>query len=122
MRLVDCRIDLSHNCIDEAAALVLASNLGYNSFLTSLDISHNPIGCKAARAFLRGLTLRNGQARPFPHLRHDWAHPCHTCTGTGLAPSNICTGTGRPLLPEPPRRETRQTERASVCVDLRGTG
>ena len=21
-----------------------------------------------------------------PHLHRDWAHPCHTCAGTGLAP------------------------------------
>ena len=27
---------------------------------------------------------------PRPHLHRDWAHPCHICTGTGLAPPHGC--------------------------------
>ena len=30
---------------------------------------------------------------PLPHVRQDWAHLRHICTGTGLAPPNICNGT-----------------------------
>ncbi len=26
---------------------------------------------------------------PLPHLRRDWAHPCHICTGTGLTPAFV---------------------------------
>ena len=26
---------------------------------------------------------------PCPHLRRDWAHPCHICIGTGLTPGQI---------------------------------
>jgi hypothetical protein len=33
-----------------------------------------------------------------PHPRRDWAHPCHICTGTGLAPATSAPGLGSPLL------------------------
>ncbi len=35
---------------------------------------------------------------PQSHLRRDWAHDCHICTGTGPTPCHICAGTasGRP--------------------------
>jgi hypothetical protein len=41
-----------------------------------------------------------------PHLHRDWAHPCHTCAGTGLAPltsaprldSPLPHGLGSPLV------------------------
>ena len=32
-------------------------------------------------------------AHPPPHLRRDWARPCHICTRTWLTPCLICTGT-----------------------------
>ena len=31
-----------------------------------------------------------------PHLRRDWAHPCHIRTGTGLAPATSAPGPGSP--------------------------
>ncbi len=34
---------------------------------------------------------------PLPHLRRDWAHPCHICTGTGLAPATSAPRLGAPL-------------------------
>ena len=36
----------------------------------------------------------SGLGSPPPHLRRDWAHPCHICAGTGLTPCHVCTGTG----------------------------
>ncbi len=33
-----------------------------------------------------------------PRLRHDRAHPCHICTGTGLTPPTSAPGLGSPLL------------------------
>jgi hypothetical protein len=32
-----------------------------------------------------------------PHLHRDWAHPCHICTGTGLAPVTSAPGLGSPV-------------------------
>jgi hypothetical protein len=29
-----------------------------------------------------------------PHLRRDWAHPCHICAGTGLTPATSAPGLG----------------------------
>ena len=29
-----------------------------------------------------------------PHLRRDWARPCHICTGTGLTPATSAPGLG----------------------------
>ncbi len=34
---------------------------------------------------------------PLPHLRRDWAHPCHICAGTGLTPATSAPGLGSPL-------------------------
>ncbi len=31
--------------------------------------------------------LLQGLGSPLPHLRRDWAHPCHICAGTGRVPS-----------------------------------
>jgi hypothetical protein len=39
-------------------------------------------------------TVRPGLGSPLPHLRRDWAHPCHIRTRTGLTPCHIGTGTG----------------------------
>jgi hypothetical protein len=30
-------------------------------------------------------SLQQALARPCPHLRRDWAHPAHICTGTEWA-------------------------------------
>jgi hypothetical protein len=65
---VGCSLDVSHNAIDESEALVLASNLFYNSQLRSLSVAHNPIGSKAARAFLRAQVMRKGSGQP-EHVR-----------------------------------------------------
>ncbi len=32
-----------------------------------------------------------------PHLRRDWAHPCHICAATGLTPATSAPGLGSPL-------------------------
>ena len=46
----------------------------------------------------RALRRRHGSQRrgPQPHLRRDWAHPIHICTGTGLAPPTSAAGLGSP--------------------------
>ena len=33
----------------------------------------------------------------FRHLHRGWAHPCHICAGTGLAPAAFAPGLGSPL-------------------------
>jgi hypothetical protein len=33
---------------------------------------------------------------PVPHLRRDWAHPCHICTGTGPTHATSAPGPGSP--------------------------
>ncbi len=61
-----------------------------------------------------------------PHLRRDWAHPCHICTGTGRAPATSAPGLGllvwgQVLACEPevhqgrqlPRRHERPQEHAA---------
>ena len=35
-----------------------------------------------------------GLGSPLPHLRRDWAHPCHICAGTGLSPATSAPGPG----------------------------
>jgi hypothetical protein len=50
---------------------------------------------------LDGLTPANICAgtswpHPRPHLRRDWAHPCHICTATGLTPPTSAPGLGVP--------------------------
>jgi hypothetical protein len=48
--------------------------------------SHIPGACASAE----------GLGSPHPHLRRDWAHPCHICTGTGLAPAHLQRDWARP--------------------------
>jgi hypothetical protein len=43
------------------------------------------------------VTSAPGLGSPLSHLRRDWAHPCHICTGTGLAPATSALGLGSPL-------------------------
>ena len=50
-------------------------------------------------------TSAPGLGPPLPHLRRDWAHPAHLCTGTGLTPPTTAPGQGSP---RPPRRERRR--------------
>ena len=33
-----------------------------------------------------------GLGSPLPHLRRDWAHPCHICAGTGPTPATSAPG------------------------------
>ena len=37
-----------------------------------------------------------------PHLHRDWTHPCHICTGTGLAPATSAPGLGVHVVPSSP--------------------
>jgi hypothetical protein len=37
-------------------------------------------------------TSAPGMGSPLPHLRRDWAHPCHICTGTALTPATSAPG------------------------------
>ena len=37
-----------------------------------------------------------GASRCRPHLRRDWARPCHICAGTGLAPATSAPGLSSP--------------------------
>ena len=39
-------------------------------------------------------TSAPGRGSPLPHLRRDWARPCHICAGTGFFPAHICAGAG----------------------------
>jgi hypothetical protein len=51
-------------------------------------------------------TSAPGMGSPLPRLHQDWAHPCHICAATGLAPSHICTGTGLTAATSAPRLRT----------------
>ena len=42
------------------------------------------------------LKLEVGRRSPLPHLRRDWAHPAHICTGTALTPPTSAPGLGSP--------------------------
>ncbi len=42
-------------------------------------------------------TSAPGLGSRLPHLLRDWAHPCHICSGTGLAPPTSAPGLGPPL-------------------------
>ena len=42
-----------------------------------------------------------GRGSPLPHLRRDWAHPCHICAGTGLTPATFTLGLGSPVASAP---------------------
>jgi hypothetical protein len=46
-------------------------------------------------------TSAPGLGSSLPHLRRDWAHPCHICAGTGLTPPTSAPGprTGRTTSP-----------------------
>jgi hypothetical protein len=53
------------------------------------------VGCGDVHA-----CARRGDApgtRPLPHLHRDWAHHCHICTRTGLAPSTSAPAFGPPI-------------------------
>lgn len=54
------RLDIQHNEIDGIAALMIADTLRHsNSHLTSLDLSHNPIGRSACEAVMAALSQNN---------------------------------------------------------------
>jgi hypothetical protein len=38
-----------------------------------------------------------GLGSSLPHLRRDWAHPCHICAGTGLSPATSALRLGSAL-------------------------
>ena len=42
-------------------------------------------GKRATRTCTGHSTFAPELGAPLPHLHRDWAHPCHSCTGTGLA-------------------------------------
>jgi hypothetical protein len=46
-------------------------------------------------------TSAPGLGSPMPHLRRDWAHPCHICAGTRLGRCHIFTGTPWRSAPRP---------------------
>ena len=55
-------------------------------------IAERPIAANHFRRY-------SARAPTLPHMHRDWAHPCHICTGTGLAPDgpcHICTRMGLP--------------------------
>ncbi len=47
-----------------------------------------------------------GKTGPYPvslpHLHQNWAHPCHICTGTGLAAATSAAEQGSPMTTSPP--------------------
>ena len=50
-------LDLQHNNIDGVAAIMIADALrDDNKHLTSLDLSHNPLGRKACESVMRALS------------------------------------------------------------------
>ena len=42
-------------------------------------------------------TSAPGLGSPQPLMHRDWAHPCHICTGAGLAPTTSAPGLASPL-------------------------
>jgi hypothetical protein len=50
--------------------------------------------CRSVKYAQRGAVDLLVFAGDPPHLRRDWARPCHICPGTGLSPYHICPGTG----------------------------
>ena len=84
-----------------------------------------------ARTGLTPATSAPGLGPPLPHLRRDWAHPCHIGTATGLAlhflPAahlwpDVCRATCVGALRSPPaiqiaiqRRRPSGAARASEC-------
>jgi hypothetical protein len=56
----------------------------------------------AAASAPRQGRLLPASAHPSPHLRRDWAHPCHICAGTRLTRATSAPGLGspRPHLPQ----------------------
>ena len=53
-------LDLQHNGIDGVAAIMIADALrDSNKHLTSLDLSHNPLGRKACESVMRALTTNS---------------------------------------------------------------
>jgi hypothetical protein len=59
------------------------------------------------------IRLRLGS--PLPHLRRDWAHRCHICTGTGLTAATSALGLGSPL----PHLHRDCTQREQSPVQMR---
>jgi hypothetical protein len=65
-------------------------------FVAGLASAHGNRASEPADARALGRWEVGAPAARRPHLHRDWAHPCHICAGTGLAPSHICTGPGSP--------------------------
>ena len=56
-----------------------------------------PVRGESPAARLPHATAAPGLRSPPPHLHRDWAHPCHSCTGTGLTPATSAQCTHRSL-------------------------
>ena len=59
-----------------------------------LTVQRNP--CRAADI------ARQDRSVSLLHLHQNWAHPCHICTGTGLAAATSATEQGSPMTTSPP--------------------
>ena len=85
--------------------------------------SRCPASWRAVGRSPRAATSAPGLGSPRPHLRRDWAHPCHICTGTGLTPATSAPGLGRScgglwtaVVPgELPDVHTADARQARVC-------
>ena len=49
---------------------------------------------------------------PLPHLRRDWAHRCHICTGAGLIAATSAPGLDSPL----PHLHRDWAHRCHICT------
>jgi hypothetical protein len=57
-------------------------------------------------------TSAPGLGSPLPHLRRDWARPCHICTWTGLSSATSAPGLGSAL----PHLHRDWAHRSHVCT------
>ena len=71
---------------------------GFTALLVVAALVAASLMTEGSSGSLSAVTACNGtgfaSARSAPHLRRDWARPCHICAGTALTPCHICAGTG----------------------------
>ena len=81
------------------AATFLDLSLRFLWTLSIMPSTINPFEL-LTQSELAGMCAAAAAPAPLPHLRRDWAHPCHICAGIGLASVRrvrSCAGTLREL-------------------------
>jgi hypothetical protein len=100
-------------CFEAAAAWY--SHSARCARLRSVCLFVDCVFCAACRVRAAACDTTLRSIAPLPHLHRNWAHPCHICTGTALAPATSAPGLRSPL----PHLQRDWAHHCHICT---GTG